>query len=413
MSKFTTLPERGDIATYGADRKVRFVKFDNTYNGIPSGQTAFGLTVERNGNDVLIRNKTAASKAAASAVMWKFAGYAIDGEEHTFTIMFNAHEVTVTHSASTIAGLAAAINTAIGNGGQIAGEHFCCYERDGELVLQQDTLDDPWGVDLTVSDGITLAPWLGHENRAFNSCIRNNGEHNGEGAIINFDRSLIYFNPDNPSRFYNPDSDVTSVRRAFPICKPGYLGTSQIPPWLGDHCAYLRSIYGEGEEGWIAFMHDMEYRRSLAGNNGESGRLMSYRLAGQTFPKVSGGPQFPLYQAIDYATGVGYDAEGIEQGNWYLPNLNEICAIQRGVTYPAVFENGAGRAVSVADADILTRACNAIGATVIGNDSDCWTSGRGDDNTFWAYEGRVGCASNLLWYASLWAIPCVLYKLAQ
>ena len=77
------------------------------------------------------------------------------------------------------------------------------------------------------------------------------GGTGGEGAISSWPIALAYFRADNSSTTYNPSSDVTDIKRGYPICLPGYLGTST---YQSDHCAALRAVYGEGEAGWLKFM---------------------------------------------------------------------------------------------------------------------------------------------------------------
>lgn len=406
MSKYTQFPERGDIATYGADRKVKFIKYDDSYDGIPDGQTVFGTVAERNGKEVLIVNKTCESKKWAEVSLWNITGYTIDGAQHSFTLTANSVSITVTHSASTLAELAAAVNTAIAGG--FGTEQYSCYVRDGLLILQHDSYTSYKAV---TASGVSVTAWVAHENRAFSSCARRNGEHNGEGGVINLDRALIYFSADTSSTNYNPASDVTTVRRGYPICKPAYLGRSQ---YQSDHCAYLRGIYGEGEEGWIKFMEDMMLLTpSMVGNFDEGiDQLETYRLAGQTYKRASDGTEQPLYPSVDYAANVGYDAEGIEQGNWFSPGMGRVTRIQRGITYPAVYEGGASKSVAAADADIFTRSRNAVGATLVGNNSSVWSVHRYTAYGTWFCYGGTGGAYAFNFCNSFMTLPCVLYKLA-
>ena len=54
MSKITTSPNKGDIVAYDADKKVRFIRYDGSFDGIPTGLTAMGVVSSRQGNEVLI-----------------------------------------------------------------------------------------------------------------------------------------------------------------------------------------------------------------------------------------------------------------------------------------------------------------------------------------------------------------------
>lgn len=409
MSKITTSPNKGDIVCYDADKKVRFVRYDNSFDGIPTGLTAMGVVSSRQGNEVLIVHKTNNSTQKwAEVFLWRLTGFTLDGASHTMTLTTQSVTATITYSATTLEQVASQIDAVVRP--MTFGTHkYTCYVRDGEVILQHDTYTAYSAVTAT---GVTITAWVGSEMTANSYMERFNGGRSGEGSVFNLNRALLYFRNDNSSTTYNPNTDVTSLNRAYPICLPAYLGTSQ---YQSDHCAYLRSYYGEGVEGWLRFMKaQMVVNPSMTGvfnPDYRDGHRNTYRLAGQKFVKPDG-TEAVLYPAFDYAASQGFaGVEGFEQGDWYLPSTYELANIIKDVTYPAIYKDGAQVNVARTDADIVNRALNAIGGTAISNGSYPWSSCRCNSYFAWFFYGSYGFGGSNHYFGRYVAIPCVLYKL--
>lgn len=409
MSKYTTSPNKGDIVCYDAEKNVKFIRFDETFDGVPSGLTAMGVVTRRQGNEVSILHKTSASHKWAEVFLWRLTGFVLDGASHTMTLTTQSVTATVNYSATTIEEVASQIDTVVRP--MTFGTHkYTCYVREGEVILQHDTYTAYSAVTAT---GATITAWVGSEMTANSYMERWNGQRSGEGSILNMNRSLLYYRSDNSSTSYNPNTDVTSINRGYPICLPAYLGTSQ---YQSDHCAFLRRYYGEGMEGWLKFMEAQRvvYPSMTGAFKPEyrDGKVNTYKLAGQTYKKADGS-QAVLYPALDYVASQGYEGvKGFEQGDWYLPSIYELADIIRDVAYPAVYKDGAQVNVARADADIVNRALNAIGGSVLQNSSVTWSSCRYGTSGAWLFYGYVGFASGSYYYSSCVALPCVLYKLA-
>lgn len=405
MSKFTKVPNKGDIVCFKEGGKVEFIKYDSSYNGLPSGYTAVGVVYERRGKNVRILHKTSASRKWAEVFLWRVVG-TLDGAAHSASITSNKVTCSFTYNATTIEALASQIDAAV-RGYDFGGHAYTCYVRNGEVVLQHNTYTTYQAVTAT---GLTVSAWVAPELTADSNIRRYNGQRVSEGAICNLDRGLIYFNSDNSSASYNPNADITTPRRPYPICKPGYLGTSQ---YQSDHCTALRAIYGEGQEGWENYIRKtMAIGDSFDGVFAQKdGHLNTYKLAGQTYIK-SDGSVGVLYPALDYVATAGYNCEGLEMGKWYLPTPWEQVKIIRSTTYPAVYKNGVSVSVARADADIVNRALNAIGGTAVSNNVTAWSSCRCSTNHAWLYSGNGGFFSISNFYGSNSALPVLLYKLA-
>ncbi len=403
----TKYPKCGDILVLDADKKMRFITLDSYSDlSLPSSWTRVGVVGRVRGRKCFCVHKTNAAQEWAKKFLWAVKGYSLDGADHAVSITANSATCSVTYNATDLGSLASQLNAAV-KPFDFGGHSYSVYVRDGELILQHDTYTTYVAVS---ASGLTVAARVAPELTASAVMERLNGTRSGEGAVINLDRALIYFTADLSSTVYNPSSDVTSIARAYPLCLPAYLGTSQ---HQSDHCALLRSKYGEGVDGWIRFMkRQMIINPSAFGAMVQDGKANTYALAGQTYADRDIGEQLPLYPAVDYCAAVGYDCDGLREGDWYLPGIAEVADILSGVTYPAVYEDGASKSVARSDADPLNRGLNAIGGSAIGNSSNVWSSVRYNASLAWYCYGNLGFAAYHYFYYRGLAVPSVLLNLA-
>ena len=403
----TRYPKHGDILVLDAGKQKKFITLESYSNiSLPSSWTVVGVVEWARGKKCLCVHKTNASKKWAEKFLWKIEGYSLDGTDHSVTFTINKVSCSVTYNATDLAALASQLNAVV-KATDFGGHSYSVYVRGDVLVLQHDTYTTHLAV---TASGVSVSAYVGSELTVTAVMERYNGNRGGEGVVVNLNRALINFKSDISSGTYNPSTDVTSLSRTYPICLPAYLGTSQ---YQSDHCAFLRSYYGEGEEGWIKFMQRMMVvSPSSFGIMIQDGRENTYALAGQTYTDRDSGEQKPLYPAFDYAAAVGYDCDGLREGDWYLPSMSEVADIMEDVTYPAIYENGASKSVARAAADPVNRALNAIGGSAIGNSSYVWSSCRYGSNNAWYYNGVYAFASYDYFYYGVLAVPSVLLDLA-
>lgn len=403
----TKYPKHGDILVLDADKQKRFITLESYSDiALPASWTKVGVVEWVRGRKCFCVHKTNSSQKWAEKFLWKIEGYSLDGADHSVTFTINKVSCSVTYNATDIASLASQLNAVV-KATDFGGHSYSVYERGGVLVLQHDTYTTYLGV---TASGVSVSAYVGSELTATATMERYNGARSGEGAVINLNRALISFMSDTSSEAYNPSTDITSLSRTYPICLPAYLGTSQ---YQSDHCAFLRAYYGEGEEGWLKFMQrQMAVNPSSFGIMPQDGKTNTYALAGQTYTDRDSGEQKPLYPAFDYAAAVGYDCDGLREGDWYLPSMSEVADIMEDVTYPAKYENGASKSVARADADPVNRALNAIGGSSIGNSSYVWSSCRSSTISAWYCLGNGGFAGSYYFYVRLLAVPSVLLDLA-
>ena len=403
----TRYPKHGDILVLDANRQKRFITLES-YSSIslPSTWAAVGVVEWVRGKKCFCVHKANTSKKWAEKFLWKITGYSLDGASHTVSFTINSKTCSVTYAASDLSSLATQLNTAV-KAFDFGGHSYSVYVRGSVLVLQHDTYTTHLDVK---ASGVSVSSYTGSELTASSAMERLSGARSGDGSGLNLDRMLIFFKADSADTRWNPSSDVTSLSRTYPICLPAYLGTSQNQ---SDHCAYLRSVYGGGEEGWIKFMkRQMIVNPSAFGIMTQDGKTNTYALAGQTYTDRDGGGEKPLYPAFDYCAAVGYDCDGLRKGDWYLPSVAEVADIMADVTYPAAYVDGAGKSVARSAADPVNRALNAIGGSAIGNGSYVWSSCRIAGNFAWHYNGNRGIADGSYFYSTYLAVPSVLLDLA-
>ena len=409
----TDMPEQGDICVIDAAGKERYFTLDS-YNGslLSANWTPVGFVEWRRGSIVKV-DRVLGNYKWAQYFPWKVTNYVLDGSEHAFsfsvTVSGTAYMCEGNYSGETIEEVAASMN-AIVKVFNFGGHSYHVYVRAGELILQHDTYTTYLAVTAT---GVTVTQRVGTEITASSAMPRRNGAKSGEGAVINLDRALIYFRQDLSSTTYNPNSDVTSIARGYPVCLPAYLGTSQ---YQSDHCALLRSHYGPGEAGWIKFMEN-QFAAYLSRQGifethiyGE-GHENTYKLAGQKVEDASGN-EAAFYPAFDAVAAVGFDCDGMRAGDWYLPTIGEIVELKKGIKYPAIYKEGVGSVSTVAaEADRISRACAKLNMSQVQNSSNAWSSSRYGANGAWYFNGSNGCAYYSYFCNAFQVVAAALLKL--
>ena len=364
---------------------------------------------------VAIMYKAHAGKPLSAIYQYRLTGFTCDGTSRTGTLSIREasdswaanHDYAISYNAANELALVSQLNTYFK-----ANEPF--RTQQWQAVLNDDNTIDlrhahsVWQQSSYNSgkSGFALTANLLHEWIATSSMLRMNGQRSGEGTITNWSRALAYFRNDNSSTAYNPSKDVTSTKISYPICLPGYLGTSA---YQSDHCAYLRSIYGEGEQGWLKFMTSfLPVRPTEYGSIGDKAkygdaRKNTYYLASQKYEDVNGVMQ-PVSPAADFAASVAFDHELMKKGQWVIPDSDLLFDVIGGIEYPTTNNR---------DADVINRALKAIGAPALVNSSSVWSCSRSNAGRCWFAYGINGCASGTNLYSSYLVVPLVLLDVPQ
>ena len=412
----------GSIAVLDGNHALRFVSVETF--GSASFMSNFEVVgVVRIGVDhpsfrgkVAIMYKAPAGKPLSAIYQYRLTGFICDGTARAGTLSICEasdswaanHDYTISYNAANELALVGQLNTYFKANEPFKTQGWVAKLNDDNTIdlLFKFTNRKQAGYN-TGKAGFALSANLFPEWVAATSMLRANGQRSGEGTITNWARALAYFRNDNSSTAYNPAKDVTSVKMSYPICLPGYLGTSQ---YQEDHCSYLRSIYGEGEQGWLKFMASfLPVRPTEYGSNGDKAkygdaRKNTYYLASQRYVDADGNTQ-PTSPAADFAANINYDHELLKKGQWVLPDSDLLFDVIGGIEYPTTNDR---------NADVINRALKAIGASALGNDSSVWSCSRYSASGGWCSHGSGGFAYiNGILYSSGLAVPLVLLDVPQ
>ena len=412
----------GSIAVLDGNHALRFVSVETF--GSASFMSNFEVVgVVRIGVDhpsfrgkVAIMYKAPAGKPLSAIYQYRLTGFICDGTARAGTLSIREasdswaanHDYTISYNAANELALVGQLNTYFKANEPFKTQGWVAKLNDDNTIdlLFKFTNRKQAGYN-TGKAGFALSANLFPEWVAATSTLRANGQRSGEGTITNWARALAYFRNDNSSTAYNPAKDVTSVKMSYPICLPGYLGTSQ---YQEDHCSYLRSIYGEGEQGWLKFMASfLPVRPTEYGSNGDKAkygdaRKNTYYLASQRYVDADGNTQ-PTSPAADFAANINYDHELLKKGQWVLPDSDLLFDVIGGIEYPTTNDR---------NADVINRALKAIGASALENDSNVSSCSRYGTYGGWYSSGSSGFAnSNYYLYYSYLAVPLVLLDVPQ
>lgn len=410
----TPYPKPGDCAVHDGSQLhfITLESYDSTL--LPTGWVPVGFVEWVRGTTVKI-DRVLGNYKWAQYFLWNVTGYTADGSTanctFSVTVSGTVYSCPVQYSGTTAAEVAVSMDATV-KAFNFGGHSYRVIERDGKVILVHVSYNTYLGVSAT---GVSVAAYVAPEVPASSAMPRRNGGKSGEGAVLNLDRALIYFHQDLSSTTYNPNADVTSLARAYPVCLPAYLGTSQ---YQSDHCAFLRSYYGGGESGWIKFMKAQHFLwPSGQGVFYEptygDGKSNTYKLAGQTL--TIDNVDHPIYPAFDAVAAFGF--AGVDQigvGDWYLGTIGEVGELREKIIYPAKYVEGTG-SVSVAakDADIYTQAIDKMGLTQVGNNPSAWGSSRYGTNGAWNFSGSYGFANGNGFYNASQVVASVLFQLPK
>ena len=361
---------------------------------------------------IVIVHKSNASKAWSAIYSFKLTGYTLDGTDRSgklkvYSAASTYNTYTINYNADSVADFLTTLNAYFQSTAPFTTQHWRAdADSDGNITLSfLFTFADQRSC--AGSDGFTLTANLLPGIPVSTAMLRYNGQRSGEGCISNMARAIAYFSADLNNATYNPTSTVTSPKRSYPICKPGYLGTSQYSN--GDQCAALRAIYGEGEAGWLKFMESFyPIRPSKYGPIGDKATYGDSKrntglMAGKTFTKQDN-TVIPAYPAADYCGSVTYNHDLLKRGQWFLPDVDVLCSVLRTIKYNSTNDR---------NADPVNRALYAIGGTAISNGSSTWSSSRYYAYIAWCSYGPVGYLSYNVLYSAYLAVPVALLDVSE
>lgn len=387
-------------------------------DGLPEGGEVIGVVVigvdhQDFRGEVAVMSKTFASAPMLERWFVRLSGYTLDGTDRTGTLSVweasdnwaAVHDYTVSYNADNAEALASQLNTYFKASEPFTTQDWVAEaDGDGNVTLHYAYTHYKQASN-TAKDGFALTNATAPEWADTPRMLRRNGKRIGEGTITNWPRAMAYFRGDLASATYNPASDVTTMKISYPICLPGYLGTSE---YQSDHCSYLRGVYGEGEEGWLKFMESFlpvrpsEYGIFDASRYGAAKRN-TYYLAGIKYAGQDGVEKYAS-PAARLAANLGYNHELLKQGEWVLPDIDLLFSLVGQLKYPTTNDR---------DADPVNSALKAIGAPALGNNSSVWSCSRCFPGGGWVAIGSVGYASGIFLVNRGVAAPLVLLDTAE
>lgn len=410
----------GSIAVLDGNSALHFVALD-TYssssfmsNFTPVGVVAIGVDHPDYRGKIAIVYKENASKQWSAIYSFKLTGYTLDGTARQGTLNVRDASAwgtgvnyTISYNASTATELVSQLNSYFKSNAPFTTQHWRAdADSEGNITLSF-LFSDYRQASNSGSSGFALTANLLPEIPASTGMLRYNGQRSGEGCISNWDRAIRYFTSDLNNATYNPTSPVTSPKRSYPICLPGYLGTSEYSG--GDQCAALRAIYGEGEAGWLKFMASfLPVKPSLYGPMGDKATYGDSKrntglMVGVTFTKQDG-TTIAAHPAADYCGSITMNHELLKKGQWFLPDVDVLTGILKTIKYNTTNDR---------NADPVNRALYAIGGTAISNGSYIWSSSRYYAGNAWCAYGNPGYLGNGFLYSSYLAVPVALLDVSD
>ena len=404
----------GSIVVLDGNSALHFVAVDTfsstsfMSNYTIVGVVAVGVDHPDFRGKLVILHKNNTSKQWSAIYSFKLTGYTLDGTERTGTLTVRDSsnwgtgvDYVITYNASTVEDFVSQLNTYFKANAPFTTQNWRADADENDVVTLSFLYQDYRQASNSAKSGFALEANLLPDIKASSDMYRMNGQRSGEGTITNWDRAIAYFRNDNSSTTYNPASDVTSPKMSYPICLPGYLGTSQ---YQDDHCATLRAIYGEGEEGWLKFMASFLPVRPTSygpvGNKEYYGDSFknTYLMAGKKFTKQDDS-EIVAFPAADYCASVVYNHELLKKGKWALPDMDTLFSIMKTIKYGTDPSR---------DADPVNRALNAIGGNAVSNGSNVWSASRCSAYIAWFSIGSNGCANYYYLYYTFSALPVAL-----
>ena len=396
----------GNLAT-GEPEFITAESFDPTALAASAYET-IGAVGGRFGREILIVWKHSAAKKWCERIEYRLTGYTLDGAEHTGVLSIcesgsasAATDFTVTYTASDKAGLVAALNAFFAATAIFTTQKWFARidGADGEIHIGCSyEFWQQWSYNAGKS-GFALAATIMPDVTYSSYMLRRNGARDGEGSIHNLPRALAYFRNDNPSATYNPAADVTDVKTRYPVCLPGYLGTSQ---YQGDHCALLRSAYGEGEEGWLRYMkaQTVVAPTDFGVMGIRNGKERTAVLAARKFTLSDGAAQ-DLCPAAAYAKT---SPDSAVVTDWFLPTPEHLASILGPVQHGTTASR---------DADALNRVLAAMGGDAVSNGWNFWSCVRCSGSNAWIASGGGGFLAGSGMYGAYRSLPVSLCRLPE
>ena len=375
-----SIPKRGDYCIKKIeDKSVHYIDIDSisSISDIDAGYELVGIVCGFiNGEVLVVRNPVNHSDTWRDILQYVLTGYTLNGTDQSGVLSIRDNstatantDYTIPYNATTKENLVAQLNNFFVNNDAFKNQGFyASIDTDKVIVHYQYFFYNQ--IKIMGKNGFTLTRKNMFDKITSTNLRRKNGMQSGGGVISNMEQALAYFRIDNPVLSYNPIDIITSVKISYPICLPAYLGTSSYRD--GDKCAFLREIYGEGEEGWKRFMNSfLPVYPTDYGVINTTGKEITKVLASKRYNDLDKVDE-PMCKAAYYCYSM--TSATIDEGEFWLPGVQELSIILDGIKYGTVSDR---------NADIINKALYKVGWESISNDSNYWLVLCYNDYTSW------------------------------
>ena len=408
--KEISIPKRGDYCIKKIeDKSVHYIDIDSiaSISDIDDGYELVGIVCGYiNGEVLVVRNPISYNNTWCDILQYVLTGYTLDGTDQSGVLSIRDNstatsntDYTIPYNANTKEELVEQINNFFAINDAFKNQGFYASIDDDKVIVHYHFIFAGQSDYIAGKNGFTLTQNTIPDIIESTRFRRKNGVQLGEGVISNMERALAYFRDDNSQAAYNPTKVVTSVKVNFPICLPGYLGTSSYRN--GDKCEFLRAVYGEGEEGWKRFMNSLlPVYPTDYGIINTTGKELTKVLASKRYNDLDKVDK-PMCKAAYYCHSM--TSTTIDEGEFWLPGVQELSIILDGIKYGTVNDR---------NADIVNKALYKVGWASISNGTSYWSACRYDYRIGWFNYG-IGGFFNGNYFCNLAACLAVsLYPLA-
>lgn len=406
---FTYVPKRGDIWLRKISTKEDcFIKLETL--DMASVDTSLyevlGVVAHVDKNGILVVYKENEAKAFFTRCWWYLSGYTLDGTEHTGTLSarFSTNnwaaniDKTITYQADNIEDFVAALNAVFVTDADFSADDWEASVIDGKIRLTANASSQSFAY-TTAKDGFVLSD-SAPEVKSNIVMLRKNGAYLSSGTISNFEKVKQSLTSD--TNYNIPTSPITSLlSQNTPVTLPVYLGTSKYT--TGDMCYYMRSVYGDGEEGWLKYLKSFEpvINTQLGIFAEETGKEITSLISKMRYnsPKIQDGTFSPM---CDYATSIATST--ISAGELHAPSVKQLYLIMKDIKY--------GTSSDV-NADVLNKALYLIGGKAIMNNTNWWSGCRFNSNNGWFFYGKYGLLDLNILFNSFGVVPVLHLQVAK
>ena len=372
VNVITDAPQVGDACFLDESNKPVIISAPTLIKAnVPAAWTYVGEVIEVTDNDHVrvLHKDISQTKKWLDVCQYAWTDAVLDGTETTKVIGIrcaldwaNNTEVTCVYTANTLAEAAAAMQSAIearltelsATAAEIALWHCYADTDNNRVIVQRDACSDYRFYNCS---GLTHITW-GDMPAGDNPGFRVN-DIAGNERLMNIAKGAAYYGTNGRT----PTADVPLNAAASIVNKTSF-NTSA-------YCALLRETYGTYEN-YAAKEYLVKVPQKLGAFGLPDGKAMTAKYGPMTAPTKDGGIKVK-FPTLNWPLGVGFDADGMRQGDWHLWDVREGAIIMRDDTLAKI--NATRQKIGVAQISIST---------------DRWFAERYSVTNAWYFSGYRG-----------------------